>query len=103
MSSGPASLQVEEATVVMEDDAPAEPAGTPGILRNLSAWSIRIPTIDSCEDEAKREKIPVFRIDVERNDRREGEGCVEKAPAGGAADSGALKSRCSLSSTDRST
>lgn len=76
VSSGPASLQVEEATVVMEDDSPAEPAGTPGILRNLSAWSIRIPAIDSYEDEAKREKIPVFCIDVERNDRREGEGCV---------------------------
>lgn len=76
VSSGPASLQVEEATVVMEDDAPAEPAGTPGILRNLSAWSIRIPIIDSYEDEAKREKIPVFCIDVERNDRREGERCV---------------------------
>lgn len=67
------SVQVEEATVVMEDDSPAEPAGTPGTLRNLSAWSITIPYIDSYEDEVKREKIPVFCIDVERNDRKEGE------------------------------
>ncbi|KAI3364647.1 hypothetical protein L3Q82_011418, partial [Scortum barcoo] len=62
---------VEEATVVMEDDAPAEPASTPGSLRNLLAWSITIPFIDLYEDEAKREKIPVFCIDVERNDRKE--------------------------------
>lgn len=65
--------QVEEATVVMEDDSPAEPASTPGTLRNLSAWSITIPYIDSYDDEVKREKIPVFCIDVERNDRKEGE------------------------------
>ncbi|TKS75307.1 Sorting nexin-14 [Collichthys lucidus] len=62
---------VEEATVVMEDDSPAEPASTPGTLRNLSAWSISIPYIDSYDDEVKREKIPVFCIDVERNDRKE--------------------------------
>ncbi|XP_045916852.1 sorting nexin-14-like isoform X2 [Micropterus dolomieu] len=62
---------VEEATVVMEDDCPAEPASTPGALRNLSAWSITIPYIDIYDDEAKREKIPVFCIDVERNDRKE--------------------------------
>ncbi|KAE8286448.1 Sorting nexin-14 [Larimichthys crocea] len=62
---------VEEATVVMEDDSPAEPASTPGTLRNLSAWSITIPYIDSYDDEVKREKIPVFCIDVERNDRKE--------------------------------
>lgn len=66
-------LQVEEATVVMEDDSPAEPASTPGILRNLSAWSITIPYIDIYDDEVKREKVPVFCIDVERNDRKEGE------------------------------
>lgn len=66
-------MQVEEATVVMEDDAPAEPASAAGTLRNLSAWSISIPYIDSCDDEVKREKVPVFCIDVERNDRREGE------------------------------
>ncbi|KAA8582958.1 hypothetical protein FQN60_015504 [Etheostoma spectabile] len=64
------SLQVEEATVVMEDDSPAEPASTPGALRNLSAWNITIPYIDIYDDEAKREKIPVFCIDVERNDRK---------------------------------
>ncbi|XP_070705059.1 sorting nexin-14-like isoform X3 [Pempheris klunzingeri] len=62
---------VEEATVVMEDDSPAEPAGTPGALRNLSAWSIIIPYIDIYDDEVKRERIPVFCIDVERNDRKE--------------------------------
>ncbi|XP_044233103.1 sorting nexin-14 isoform X3 [Thunnus albacares] len=62
---------VEEATVVMEDDSPAEPASNPGILRNLSAWSITIPFIDFYDDEVKREKIPVFCIDVERNDRKE--------------------------------
>ncbi|XP_035534498.1 sorting nexin-14 isoform X2 [Morone saxatilis] len=62
---------VEEATVVMEDDSPAEPASTPGSLRNLLAWSITIPYIDVYEDEVKREKIPVFCIDVERNDRKE--------------------------------
>ncbi|XP_041815111.1 sorting nexin-14 isoform X2 [Chelmon rostratus] len=62
---------VEEATVVMEDDSPAEPASTPGILRNLSAWSITIPYIDIYDDEVKREKVPVFCIDVERNDRKE--------------------------------
>uniref|UniRef100_A0A8D0DCB7 Sorting nexin 14 n=1 Tax=Sander lucioperca TaxID=283035 RepID=A0A8D0DCB7_SANLU len=62
---------VEEATVVMEDDSPAEPASTPGTLRNLSAWSITIPYIDIYDDEVKRERIPVFCIDVERNDRKE--------------------------------
>ncbi|XP_070843107.1 sorting nexin-14-like isoform X2 [Chaetodon trifascialis] len=62
---------VEEATVVMEDDSPAEPASTPGVLRNLLAWSITIPYIDIYDDEVKREKIPVFCIDVERNDRKE--------------------------------
>uniref|UniRef100_A0A665VPK2 Sorting nexin-14-like n=1 Tax=Echeneis naucrates TaxID=173247 RepID=A0A665VPK2_ECHNA len=62
---------VEQATVVLEDDSPAEPASAPGSLRNLSAWSITIPYIDIYEDEAKREKIPVFCIDVERNDRKE--------------------------------
>ncbi|XP_070781509.1 sorting nexin-14-like isoform X1 [Enoplosus armatus] len=62
---------VEEATVVMEDDSPAEPASTPGTLRNLLAWSITIPYVDIYDDEVKRERIPVFCIDVERNDRKE--------------------------------
>ncbi|XP_037606254.1 sorting nexin-14-like isoform X2 [Sebastes umbrosus] len=62
---------VEEATVVMEDDSPAEPASTPGSLRNLLAWSITIPYIDIYDDEVKREKIPVFCIDVDRKDRKE--------------------------------
>uniref|UniRef100_A0A3Q1GE07 Sorting nexin 14 n=1 Tax=Acanthochromis polyacanthus TaxID=80966 RepID=A0A3Q1GE07_9TELE len=62
---------VEEATVVMEDDTPDEPASTPGSHRNLSAWSIEIPFIDFYNDLAKKEKIPVFCIDVERNDRKD--------------------------------
>ncbi|GAA6231673.1 sorting nexin-14-like isoform X1 [Lates japonicus] len=62
---------VEEATVVMEDDSPAEPTSMPGIQRNLSAWSITIPFIDIYDDEAKKERIPVFCIDVERNDRKD--------------------------------
>uniref|UniRef100_A0AAQ5ZUY0 PX domain-containing protein n=1 Tax=Amphiprion ocellaris TaxID=80972 RepID=A0AAQ5ZUY0_AMPOC len=65
------SDEVEEATVVMEDDTPAEPASTPGSQRNLSAWSITIPFIDFYDDLAKKEKIPVFCIDVERNDRKD--------------------------------
>ncbi|KAJ8008910.1 hypothetical protein DPEC_G00083330 [Dallia pectoralis] len=62
---------VEEATIVVEDDSPVEPCSIPGTLRNLSAWSITIPYIDFNEDEVKREKVPVFCIDVERNDRKE--------------------------------
>ncbi|XP_071386989.1 sorting nexin-14-like isoform X1 [Centroberyx affinis] len=62
---------VEEAMVVVEDDSPAEPASTPGTLRNLSAWGITIPYIDFYDDEVKRERVPVFCIDVERNDRKE--------------------------------
>lgn len=59
--------------MVMEDDSPAEPASGLGTLRNLLAWSINIPHIHSYDDELKREKIPVFCIDVERHDRKEGE------------------------------
>ncbi|XP_076011106.1 sorting nexin-14-like isoform X2 [Genypterus blacodes] len=63
---------VEEATMVMEDDSPAaELACTPGTLRNLSAWTISMPYIDIYEDEIRREKVPVFCIDVERHDRKE--------------------------------
>ncbi|XP_028252620.1 sorting nexin-14-like isoform X2 [Parambassis ranga] len=62
---------VEEATVVMEDDSPAEPVSMAGTQRNLSAWTITIPYIDLYEDEIKRERVPVFCIDVERNDRKE--------------------------------
>ncbi|KAM6954376.1 sorting nexin-14 [Aplochiton taeniatus] len=62
---------VEEATVVVEDDSPTEPASTPGVLRNLAAWSIAIPYVDFYDDEAKRERTPVFCIDVERNDRKD--------------------------------
>uniref|UniRef100_A0A8C5CES0 Sorting nexin 14 n=1 Tax=Gadus morhua TaxID=8049 RepID=A0A8C5CES0_GADMO len=62
---------VEEATVVMEDDGPAEVASSVGSLRNLSAWGISIPYVDLHDDEAKRERVPVFCIDVERHDRQE--------------------------------
>ncbi|KAI7800080.1 sorting nexin-14 isoform X2 [Triplophysa rosa] len=63
---------VEEAAVVLEDDSPgpAENAGTPGTLRNLSAWTISIPYVDFYEDEVKKERIPVFYIEVERHDRK---------------------------------
>ncbi|XP_014909959.1 sorting nexin-14 isoform X3 [Poecilia latipinna] len=61
---------VEEATVVLEDDGAVEPLAAPH-QRLLSAWSVSLPFIDFCEDEAKREKVPVFVIDVKRNDRRD--------------------------------
>ena len=75
----PAVLQVEEATVVVEDESPAEAAGTPGVLRNLSAWSISIPYVDLYDDETRRERVPVFCIDVERKDRKEGERSQKEA------------------------
>uniref|UniRef100_A0A672ZAX7 Sorting nexin-14-like n=1 Tax=Sphaeramia orbicularis TaxID=375764 RepID=A0A672ZAX7_9TELE len=62
---------VEEATVVLEDDPAPEPVSALGTLRNLSAWSVSIPYIDTYEDEVRKEKVPVFCIDVERNDRKE--------------------------------
>lgn len=65
-------LQVEEAIMVLEDDAPVEAISTPSTPRNLSAWSITIPYVDFFDDEVKKERIPVFCIDVERNDRRAG-------------------------------
>ncbi|KAM9355959.1 sorting nexin-14-like isoform 2-T2 [Pholidichthys leucotaenia] len=61
---------VEEATVVVEDDFPA-PVSAPGSQRNLSAWIVNIPFIDQYVDEAKKEKIPVFCIIVQRNDRKD--------------------------------
>uniref|UniRef100_A0A8B9L9B1 Sorting nexin-14-like n=1 Tax=Astyanax mexicanus TaxID=7994 RepID=A0A8B9L9B1_ASTMX len=63
---------VEEATMVVEDESPVpvEITSTPGTQRNLSAWTISIPFVDFYEDEAKRERIPVFWIDVERHDRQ---------------------------------
>lgn len=67
---------MEEAAAVYEDESSSEVAAAPGIQRNLSAWRVSIPFIDFCEDEVKREKIPVFCIDVERNDRKDGEGGV---------------------------
>uniref|UniRef100_A0A8C8G5R1 Sorting nexin-14-like n=1 Tax=Oncorhynchus tshawytscha TaxID=74940 RepID=A0A8C8G5R1_ONCTS len=61
------SDEIEEATVVVEDNTPVEACSTPGVLRNLSAWSITIPYVD----ELNRERVPVFCIEVERNDRKE--------------------------------
>uniref|UniRef100_A0A669BCW4 Sorting nexin 14 n=1 Tax=Oreochromis niloticus TaxID=8128 RepID=A0A669BCW4_ORENI len=62
---------VEEATVVMEDDSPDEPAITPEPQRNLLAWSITIPYIDFYDDDdIKKERILVFSIHVERNDKK---------------------------------
>uniref|UniRef100_A0A3Q2Y2G4 Sorting nexin-14 n=1 Tax=Hippocampus comes TaxID=109280 RepID=A0A3Q2Y2G4_HIPCM len=61
---------VEEAMMVLEDDSPIEAASTPSTPRNLSAWSITIPYIDFYDDDVKRERVPVFCIDVERNDRK---------------------------------
>ncbi|KAM8833269.1 sorting nexin-14 isoform 2-T2 [Synchiropus picturatus] len=61
---------VEEAMMVLEDDSPVEAASTPSTPRNLSAWNITIPYVDFYDDEIKRERIPVFCIDVERNDRK---------------------------------
>lgn len=61
---------VEEALMVLEDDSPLEAASTPSTPRNLSAWTISIPYIDFYDDDTKRERIPVFCIDVERNDRK---------------------------------
>lgn len=68
--------QVEEATVVVEDDCPVpvEVVATPGTQRNLSAWIISIPYVDFYEDEAKKERVPVFCIDVARHDREHGMG-----------------------------
>ncbi|XP_048830951.1 sorting nexin-14-like isoform X4 [Brienomyrus brachyistius] len=61
---------VEEAIMVVEDDCPMEAISTPSTPRNLSAWDISIPYVDFYDDEVKRERIPVFCIDVERNDRK---------------------------------
>ncbi|XP_077075759.1 sorting nexin-14 isoform X2 [Siphateles boraxobius] len=63
---------VEEAVMVFEDDSPVpvEGVGTPGSSRNLSAWTISIPYVDFSEDEVKKERNPVFCIDVERHDRK---------------------------------
>lgn len=70
-------FQIEEGIVVMEDDSPVEAVSTPNTPRNLAAWKISIPYVDFFEDASserkeKKERIPVFCIDVERNDRRAG-------------------------------
>lgn len=59
--------------MVLEDDSPVEAASTPSTPRNLSAWNITIPYIDFYDDDVKRERVPVFCIDVERKDRKAGE------------------------------
>ncbi|XP_031820419.1 sorting nexin-14 isoform X4 [Sarcophilus harrisii] len=67
---------IEEGIVVMEDDSPVEAVSTPSTPRNLAAWKISIPYVDFFDDPSstdrkeKKERIPVFCIDVERNDRR---------------------------------
>uniref|UniRef100_A0AAR2L530 PX domain-containing protein n=1 Tax=Pygocentrus nattereri TaxID=42514 RepID=A0AAR2L530_PYGNA len=63
---------VEEATVVVEDESPVplDVVSNLGTQRNLSAWTIAIPFVDFYEDEAKKERVPVFCIDVERHDRQ---------------------------------
>ncbi|XP_072359293.1 sorting nexin-14 isoform X6 [Scyliorhinus torazame] len=58
---------VEEATVVSEDDLIEELAITPNAQRNLAAWKISIPYLDFYFD-SKKEKVPVFCIEVDRND-----------------------------------
>lgn len=70
------AAKVEEAMMVLEDDSPVEAASTPSTPRNLSAWNITIPYIDFYDEDIKRERIPVFCIDVERNDRKAGEAPV---------------------------
>uniref|UniRef100_A0A0D9RXR2 Sorting nexin-14 n=1 Tax=Chlorocebus sabaeus TaxID=60711 RepID=A0A0D9RXR2_CHLSB len=74
---------IEEGIVVMEDDSPVEAVSTPNTPRNLAAWKISIPYVDFFEDPSserkeKKERIPVFCIDVERNDRRAGRGSYEE-------------------------
>ncbi|XP_063773035.1 sorting nexin-14 isoform X4 [Pseudophryne corroboree] len=68
---------IEEGIMVLEDDSPLEvhTATTPNTPRNLSAWKISIPYVDFFEDaylekKDRKERIPVFCIDVERNDRK---------------------------------
>ncbi|XP_078011376.1 sorting nexin-14 isoform X5 [Phascolarctos cinereus] len=67
---------IEEGIVVLEDDSPVEAVSTPSTPRNLAAWKISIPYVDFFDDPSsadrkeKKERIPVFCIDVERNDRR---------------------------------
>ncbi|XP_071404809.1 LOW QUALITY PROTEIN: sorting nexin-14 [Pithys albifrons albifrons] len=66
---------IEEGVMVMEDDCPEEAVTTPNTPRNLAAWKISIPYVDFFEDPSlerkdRKERIPVFCIDVERNDRR---------------------------------
>ncbi|NXX82416.1 SNX14 protein, partial [Urocolius indicus] len=65
----------EEGVMVMEDDSPEEVVSTPNTPRNLAAWKITIPYVDffddpSLERKDRKERIPVFCIDVERNDRK---------------------------------
>uniref|UniRef100_A0A1A7WPD4 Sorting nexin 14 n=1 Tax=Iconisemion striatum TaxID=60296 RepID=A0A1A7WPD4_9TELE len=60
---------VEEATMVLEDFCLTEPTSVLVNQRNLLAWSVSIPYINFCEDVMKKEKIPVFCIQVDRNDR----------------------------------
>lgn len=62
----------------MEDDSPVEAVNTPNTPRNWCfAWKISIPYVDFWryflwKEGEKGERIPVFCIDVERNDRKAG-------------------------------
>ncbi|XP_053566468.1 sorting nexin-14 isoform X2 [Bombina bombina] len=69
---------IEEGIMVLEDDFPVAvtTTTTPNTPRNLSAWKISIPYVDFFDDASfdkkdRKERIPVFCIDVERNDRKE--------------------------------
>ncbi|XP_055088409.1 sorting nexin-14-like isoform X1 [Periophthalmus magnuspinnatus] len=79
---------VEEATMVQEGDYLSEPQSwsasgsglgcspvfasglNSGSGRNLSEWSAWIPFIDVMEDEVRKERVPAFLIQVQRDDRR---------------------------------
>uniref|UniRef100_A0A3B4BIL3 PX domain-containing protein n=1 Tax=Periophthalmus magnuspinnatus TaxID=409849 RepID=A0A3B4BIL3_9GOBI len=63
---------VEEATMVQEGDyLPVFASGlNSGSGRNLSEWSAWIPFIDVMEDEVRKERVPAFLIQVQRDDRR---------------------------------
>lgn len=59
--------------MVLEDDCITETSSALMKQRNLQAWSVSIPSISFSEDVVKREKIPVFSLEVERNDRKNSE------------------------------
>lgn len=77
--------------MVLEDDSPAaEAVSAASTLRNLSAWSVTIPYVDFCEDDPKKERIPVFCIDVGRSDLKEGQLALQTHPSRGRGGRGPL-------------